>query len=114
MDQRAQRIVMFMKDNLNQETSLTELAQSVNLSSSRLRHIFKAETGMTPIQCRKSLRMQVAKEYLETTFLRVKEIAFRVGYIHEGHFVRDFKKTYDVSPGQYRARWLVLSSSRRH
>lgn len=68
--------------------------------------MFKVETGTSPERHLKSLRMQKAKELLETTFLSVKEIASRVGLRNESHFVRDFKRTYGVTPTQYRARYL--------
>lgn len=104
MNRRIQLVVSLMKNDLRRAPSLNELAASVNLSASRLRHIFKAETGMTPAQYLKSLRMRAAKELLESTFLSVKEIAVGIGYEHPSHFVRDFRKVYDISPAQYRAR----------
>lgn len=48
--------------------------------------------------------MERARYLLETSFLSVKEIAHSVGLNDESHFVRDFKKTYSVSPTLYRLR----------
>jgi AraC-like DNA-binding protein len=39
---------------------------------------------------------------LTTTFLSVKQIVRRVGLTDESHFVRDFKRSYGVTPGEYR------------
>ena len=94
-----------MRDDVRGELSLAEFAQSVNLSVWRLCHIFKSDVGMPPIKYLRLLRMERAKELLESSFLSVKEIAFQVGLNDESHFVRDFKSTYGYSPTLYRAQF---------
>lgn len=91
-----------MREDVRGELSLAELAQSVNLSVWRLSHIFKTDVGMPPIRYLKLLRMERAKVLLETSYLSVKEIAFRVGLNDESHFVRDFKTTFGSTPTSYR------------
>jgi GT2 family glycosyltransferase len=75
----------------------------VNLSGSRLRHLFKAEIGTTPSQYLKRLRLERARTQVATTFLSVKEIMAEVGLADESHFVRDFQRAFGMSPRQYRA-----------
>ena len=104
MDYRIETVLTHIQDNLQRTLSLNKLAKSVNLSPSRLRHLFKAETGVTPTQHLKRLRMQKAKEVLETTYLNVKEVLAMIGLTDESHFVRDFKKEYGRTPSQHRAR----------
>src|SRR5262245_9505166 len=94
-----------MREDVRGELSLTEFAQSVNLSVWRLCHIFKSDVGMPPIRYLRLLRMERAKDLLESSFLSVKEIAFQVGLNDESHFVRDFKSTYGFSPALYRSRF---------
>lgn len=50
----------------------------------------------------KNLRMQKAGELLETTSLSVKEVGAAVGMLDQSHFVRAFKKSYGLTPSQYR------------
>jgi transcriptional regulator GlxA family with amidase domain len=92
-----------MRDDVRGELSLAEFAQSVNLSVWRLCHIFKSDVGMPPIRYLRLLRMERAKDLLESSFLSVKEIAYQVGLNDESHFVRDFKSTYGYSPALYRS-----------
>ena len=92
-----------MRADVRGELSLAELAHSVNLSVWRLSHIFKSDVGMPPIRYLRLLRMERAKNLLESSFLSVKEIAFQVGLNDESHFVRDFKSTYGFSPALYRS-----------
>ena len=91
-----------MREDVRGELSLAEFAQSVNLSVWRLCHIFKSDVGMPPMRYLRGLRMERAKDLLESSFLSVKEIAYRVGLNDESHFVRDFKATYGSSPALYR------------
>lgn len=99
MDHRVKRIVSLIDDSFAQQFSETDLARAVNLSPWRLCHLFKCETGVAPLQYLKSLRMAKAKHLLETTFLSVKQIMTMVGIRDESHFVRDFQRTYGLSPG---------------
>ena len=103
-----------MREDVRGELSLTEFAQSVNLSVWRLCHIFKSDVGMPPIRYLRLLRMERAKELLESSFLSVKEIAFQVGLNDESHFVRDFKSTYGYSPALYRSRFRSNGSDEDH
>lgn len=103
-----------MREDVRGEMSLAEFAQSVNLSVWRLSHIFKSDVGMPPIRYLRLLRMERAKNLLESSFLSVKEIAFRVGLNDESHFVRDFKSTYGFSPALYRSHFKNKSTTEDH
>jgi AraC-like DNA-binding protein len=105
LDKRVEKIIQMMREDVSGELCLAEFAQSVNLSVWRLCHIFKTDVGMPPMRYLRVLRMERAKDLLESSFLSVKEIAFRVGLNDESHFVRDFKSTYGSSPACYRAQF---------
>lgn len=104
MDWRVQKIILFLESNLHRDIPLTEMARIVGLSSSRLRHIFKAQTDVTPTQYLNHLRMRKAKEQLETTSLSVKEIMASAGVSDPSNFMRAFKRAYGVTPTQFRSR----------
>ena len=102
MDLRVEKIVARIKEEYRQDPSLSEMAQVVNLSPSRLRYLFKKEMGVAPGHYLKRFRLGLAKELLETSFLSVKEIISRIGVSDPSHFVREFKKAYGLTPAQYR------------
>jgi two-component system response regulator YesN len=104
MDNRVRTVMAFMSNNLHRRLTSSQLAQTVRLSSTRLRHLFKDETGKSLTRYRRELQLQRAKYLLETTFLSVKEIAGMVGITTVSHFVRDFEKAYGATPARYAKR----------
>ena len=107
MEPRIHKAMRLMTADLRREIQFDALARSVNLSPSRLRHLFKDETGISPVQYLKAQRMQKAKTLLETTFLNLKEVMHQAGFTDRSHFARDFKKTYGLPPLQYRNQRLI-------
>jgi len=103
MDRRIQIARSAFETDFSRAWDIEKLALLVNLSTSRLRHLFKTETGMTPTQYLKSIRMREAELLLRTTFLSVKEIMNRVGISDESHFGHEFKKAYGLPPSKYRS-----------
>lgn len=90
-----------MRANLPGRPSLSQYAESVNLSVWHLCRLFRSETGTSPIQYLKFLKMEKARELLQTSFLSVREIRRTVGPGDESHLSRDFKKAYGVTPTLY-------------
>lgn len=103
MDRRIQVVSSAIDRNFRHAWDIEELARLVNLSASRLRHLFKSEIGQSPMQYLKSVRMAHAEMLLRTTFLSVKEIMHRVGISNESHFGHEFKKAYALAPSKYRS-----------
>jgi transcriptional regulator GlxA family with amidase domain len=106
MEPRIYRAIRLMTADLRREIQFDELAQSLNLSASRLRHLFKHEMGLSPVQYLKAQRMQKARELLETTFLNVKEVMLQVGVKDTSNFIKGFKQAFGLSPSQYRIQYL--------
>jgi len=104
MDARVERAINMFHQSVSKQLSICALSRSVNLSSARLRQLFKRDTGRSPLQYLRDLRIQHAEELLRSTFLSVKEVAFLSGLEDVSHFVRDFKKRYGVTPSEFRIR----------
>ncbi|MGC3954789.1 MAG: AraC family transcriptional regulator [Propionicimonas sp.] len=88
--------------DLDQPLSIAEVAAEVNLSPSHLTARFKARTGYAPMRYRTLLRMQRARELLDTSDKPVATIAREVGYDDAAHFSRRFSSLHQVSPRAYR------------
>ena len=102
MDRRVQLVIAVIDKDFRRPWSTEQLAALVNLSPSRLRHLFAAGTGKTPAQHLRSVRMREAAKLLRTTFLSVKEVMNRVGFLDESHFGHEFKRTFGLAPSRYR------------
>ena len=101
-DRRVERVVMLLDSNWNKQIGAAEIAQVVNLSPSRLAHLFKSEMDLSIQQYLTKIRLAKAKRQLETSFLSVKEIAAAVGFTSVARFVACFKSAVGFTPGQYR------------
>ena len=111
MDHRIQVVCSELKRCPGSSVRISDLAKSVNLSPSRLRHLFKAEMDESIGQYRKGARLKTAEVLLRTTLLSVKEITHQIGLGSDSHFTHDFKEAFGLSPTRYRARCLESSGS---
>ena len=110
MDVRVQIIRFTIQKEYRRGLHRKELARSVNLSTSRLRHLFKQHIGQTLSQYLAQIRLQQARVLLVTTRLSVKEVMNRVGIHDDSHFTRDFKRVYGLAPTKYRKQVVVSKS----
>lgn len=89
-------------DNLNEEMNREGLARLVSLSPSRFNGLFKECTGQAPMSYVKQARLRESQRLLSTTDLPIGEIANRLRFYDAFHFSRQFKKTFEISPRDYR------------
>lgn len=78
------------------------MAAMVDLSPVHLQKLFKRVTGKSPILYLNDLRLEKARELLETSFLQVKQIGRYSGLTDGSHFARTFKKKFGCAPSEYR------------
>lgn len=102
-------IIAYMETDLRSSVTPDKVASLVNLSPSRLRHLFREETGMSLRQYQKQLRMKKARKLLEDSFLSVKEIMVETGINDRNVFARNFRETFGSSPREHRR--LVAAQS---
>ncbi len=70
---------------------------------------FKAATGYTPVDYVQALRVEEAKQILETTTEPTDGVAQAVGYEDPAFFRRLFKRRTGVSPARYRQRFQAIT-----
>jgi transcriptional regulator GlxA family with amidase domain len=101
-DYRIRKVLESLEDD--PAKSIGELATLVNLSSSRLGHLFKHQMGVDLSHFLANERLKKAAELLRQTELSVKEIAGRVGYHHSSSLDRGFQSKFGVPPADFRRR----------
>jgi len=99
--------ICFMHENLNARLSVTDIAEQVHLSPSRLSHLFKAETGISIMGYLARARLDEAKRLLASPNASVARVAEQVGFADPAHFSRYFKRAEGISPSDYRQRAIT-------
>jgi AraC-like DNA-binding protein len=97
-----QRVVRYVKENLDKEISLTDVAAAAFLSPNYLTHLLKKETGRTFTDLVTERRMEKAKELLANSSARIREVAYQCGFADEAYFNRRFRQWFDQTPKQFR------------
>ncbi|SAL40851.1 AraC family transcriptional regulator [Caballeronia sordidicola] len=88
-------------DDMSAPLSLTELAQTVGLSTFHAARLFTRETGLAPHAWRNQMRLNRALKGLRAG-ASVTDVAAASGFTDQSHFTRHFKKTFGVPPGRWR------------
>lgn len=101
---REERIVDIMNyvNNHYKDVTLDELADTFNLSKPYLSKYIKENGGITFQEAVKKARMKKARKMLKESNQTVESIAAAVGYENVEHFNRLFKKSYGMTPVQFR------------
>lgn len=82
--------------------TISDLALELNLSESRLQHLFKESTGVGLGHRLTEHKLQKAALLLIHTNLRIKEIAAAAGYEHTSSFTRAFEQRFGQPPLDFR------------
>lgn len=82
--------------------TLGELARQVHLDKSYLSRLFKAHSGLAPLEYLSRLRLERAASLLLRSDLPVGEVALRSGWNDANYFARRFKAHFAMSAQQYR------------
>ena len=97
-----QKIKQYITNNANSDLSLDQLSSIFFMNSSYLSKIFKDECRENLSDYIQKVRIEQAKNLLESTNKKVQEIATKVGYGDYRYFCTVFKKATGLTPLQYR------------
>jgi transcriptional regulator GlxA family with amidase domain len=81
-----------------------EIARRLAVSSSRLQHLVKRDTGSSLLWHVHAARIKRAALLLRQTKLLIKQVAAEAGYCSTSSLERHFQKFFACSPRVYRAR----------
>lgn len=96
-----EQIVSYFEDHYAEKISLDRIAENMYLSPFYISKIFKSETGEAPIRHLINIRLERAREILESgDYSSIQEVAARVGYDDAYHFSKLFKKKYNIPPSK--------------
>jgi AraC family transcriptional regulator len=96
------RVFEFVEANIDQSISLEQLASVATVSRFHFHRQFKKATGRTPHHYIVQRRIERAKALLSESALPLIEIAARLGFTDQSHFINTFRKMTAVTPRAYR------------
>jgi transcriptional regulator GlxA family with amidase domain len=99
---------------MEDDITLIEMAQAVELSPTYFSRMFRQSTGETPHQFVLRNRIERAKEMLHEAEVRVLDVAVACGFKTQQHFARVFRRICGASPTEYRQEWEARSPSEQH
>lgn len=99
---KMKRAMSMIRDNIDGQISVQEIAETVGMSRHRLQLGFRMIYGDTVGRIRDKLRMELALDLIRDSNLSMIEIALETGYEHAASFTRAFKSAFGISPIQMR------------
>lgn len=95
-------VLAFILENLeNSELNVALICEALSIGRNRLQKEIKTETGLTPVEFIRSLRLNEAKNKLSDYRQTVSEVAYSVGFNNLSYFSRSFKTEFGMLPTEW-------------
>ena len=92
----------FINEHLEQDLTLTGIADAVGLSQFHFARGFKLATNLTPHQYLTERRVELAKHLLRESELPLVEVSARTGFKSQSHFTTLFRRFTGTTPKAWR------------
>lgn len=109
-DERIDKVLRFINENLSEELSIDTLAQRFFISKYYLMHKFKFQTGYSLHNYILLKRLTAANNLLKTG-KPAMEVCIECGFGDYSSFVRSFKKMFGLSPKNHYKNVLLLEKN---
>ena len=103
---RLRTVTELVHAKMEDDLTLIEMAQSVELSPAHFARMFRKSTGESPHGFVLRQRIERAKKMLRDAETRVLDVAVACGFKTQQHFARVFRQICGVSPKEYRHEFL--------
>ena len=99
---RVQLMMQFLHQNYAKDISLEEIACYANISKSTVLNLFNRFLHITPINYLIGYRLKKAALLIKNTEKKINTISYETGFHNVDYFCRAFKKSYKMTPTEYR------------
>ena len=97
------KIKDYVQENFADSTlSIKRISAHFGFHENYISNVFKEEYGQNLSVVIEKFRIEKAKELLDSTGMKIGEIAVAVGYVSDSSFRRAFKRLTGVSPAEFR------------
>lgn len=94
--------IRYVSANMDKKIGLEDVAAHLHMNPSYFSRMFKKETGQTFTDYVIRMKMERARELLDTTNYSVGMICDMLGYNNQSYFIKTFKSAVGVTPMEYR------------
>lgn len=102
LDERFEQVIRYIDAHIAEEIRLKDLAQLMYLTSNYFIKYFKKQVGVSPMEYILTTRIDLAKQYLQSENIPIKDIALKCGFSSLYYFDRVFKRHTGITPTNYR------------
>jgi transcriptional regulator GlxA family with amidase domain len=102
------RCQAWIAEHYHEPSPVTAMIRLSGIAERSFKRRFRAATGMSPLEYVHTLRLESAKQRLESGDAPAEEIALQVGYEDAAFFRRLFRRHVHLTPSQYRKRFGAL------
>lgn len=99
-------VLLYIHSNFSKEITVSDLAEQNYMNSSNFSRLFKNCVGVSIIDYLRKIRINKAKDLLDSSYKSISEIALEVGYKSENLFYKDFKRIENITPSKYREKGM--------
>lgn len=104
-----QSIMQYLDEHYMEPLQLQDLGERFHISQFYLSHIFKAETGLSPMKYVMHRKIGESQNLLMNTGMPIGAISEVLGFNDNCHFSTTFKKYVGLTPTQYRQHFRAPS-----
>jgi transcriptional regulator GlxA family with amidase domain len=104
-DEPIKKAQAYIEANYQEKITVDQLASMLALGRRNLERRFKKATSNSVVEYIQRVKMEVAKNSLESTRENVNEVMYHVGYTDPKAFRMTFKRVTGLSPKQYRSKY---------
>jgi AraC family transcriptional regulator len=108
--QRILAVQRFIQEHLDEDLPLDRLARVAHFSPYHFHRIFRGQVGEGVNEYVRRLRLESAAVALKTTRRGITQVALAAGYGTHEAFTRAFRSQFGVSPSEFRAGRLALTT----
>jgi len=91
----------FIQKNFNRKITVQDIAEHVGIGEKTLQRVFKRQYQKGIQEYQVEVRMEKAKEHLESGRKTIKQVAYLIGYKRQSSFSKRFQRVFGKCPMEY-------------
>jgi signal transduction histidine kinase/ligand-binding sensor domain-containing protein/DNA-binding response OmpR family regulator len=97
-----QQIVAIVEEKMaDVDFNIDTVAETIAMGRTTFYRKFKGLTGLAPVEFVREMRLKRAKQYLDSGYGNISEIAYSAGFNNAKYFSTCFKGRFGVTPSEY-------------